>query len=635
MTSPKKNLPPGKCSLAIAEAWFQALEPLLVETDTAVSLSQLHTLTQRLLSLITKSPLDAEAMQLLGCDIAHQCGVHPAILSTTQQLFAHQLIIDLSHEQIDVWQPHLQIILNELAAGFVLELCRAARQPIKAALQESEAWFRAIVATATDGIITIDDQHQLFFVNPAVEEIFGYRASELIGKNLDYLLPERFQARHMRFVQNYGETGVTIRSMQRQKVVYGRHASGREFPIEVAISQVNLNGQKYFTAILRDATERKRTEDALQRTQKLESLGIFASGIAHDFNNLLVALMAESEAALLKLLPDQPARQNIQHIIHISERGASLTQQLLAYSSEGKNQIISFDFNKLVTENREFLKAMLPKNIALKLNLAADLPSIEAVAGQIQQVIMNLIINAAEAYQGQDGSLEIETQLVIIGPPGFWEEANQQVHPGKYICLRVQDRGQGMDAATLARIFDPFFTTKFDGRGLGLAAVQGIIHNHRGTIHVTSQIGQGTTFHVLLPVGDAPIPVEKAIRQKLHTQTGQILFIDDEETVRCAITEILELSGYTVLQAEDGSAGLMLFQQHDDEINLILLDMTMPIMAGDEVLQAIRYTHPNMPVLLLSGYDETEKIKQAAATRFLKKPFKVDSLLAHVSELLS
>ncbi len=635
MTSPKNFSPPKKYaekySLAIAEAWFQALEPLLVETDTAVTLPQLHTLTQQLLSLITTSPLDVAAIQSLGRDIAHQCSAQPAVWNATQQVLAHQLTIHLSREQIDAWQPRLQSILNELAAGFA----QAAKQPIETALQENETWFRAIMATATDGIITIDDQHRICFVNPAVEALFGYPVSELIGKNLDYLLPERFQARHTRYVQHYGEMGVTIRSMQQQTVVYGRHTSGREFPLEVAISQVNLDGQKYFTAILRDATERKRAEAALQRTQKLESLGVFASGIAHDLNNLLVALMAESEAALFKFLPDQPARENIQRIIQIAERGTTLTRHLLAYSGEGQDQIVCFDFNKLITENRDFLEAMLPKNIALKLNLEADLPFIEADTGQIQQVVMNLIINATEAYQGQDGPVEIETQLVVIEPSGFWEEANQQVHPGKYICLRIQDWGQGMDAETLARIFDPFFTTKVSGRGLGLAAVQGIIRNHRGAMHVSSQVGQGTTFYVLLPVSEVRIPDEKAITLKSHAKVGQILYIDDEEIVRCAIAEILELNGYSVLQAEDGNVGLTLFRQYDDRINLILLDMTLPIMAGNEVLQAIRYTHPDMPVLLMSGYDETEDMRQAAATRFLKKPFKMESLLTQVSELLS
>lgn len=634
MVTPKNFIPleelVSKRSLAIAEAWFQALEPVLVEMDTAVTLPHLHTFSQRLLALLTPSPLDVAEIQSLGRDIAYRCGRQTAVWNATQQVLAHQLTSGLRQEQIDVWQPRLQNILNELAAGFT----QAARQPLETALQESETWFRAIVAAATDGIITIDGQQRICFVNPAVAVLFGYPAGELIGKNLDYLLPERFQTRHTRYVQHYGETGVTMRSMQQQALVYGRHASGQEFPLEVAISQINLNGQKYFTAILRDATERKRAEAALQRTQKLESLGIFASGIAHDLNNLLVALMAESEVALLKLLPDQPARKNIQHIIQIAERGASLTQQLLAYSGEGQNQIVSFDFNKLVTENRDFLEAMLPKNIALKMNLAADLPFIEADAGQIQQVVMNLIINAAEAYQGRDGPVVIETQIVVIEPPGVWEEANQQVHPGKYIRLRVKDRGQGMAAATAARIFDPFFTTKVSGRGLGLAAVQGIIRNHRGAMHVTSQVGQGTTFHVLLPVSETRLPDEKAAAPKPPARTGQILFIDDEEIVRCALAEILELNGYTVLQAEDGGVGLTLFQQHDDKINLILLDMTMPIMAGDEVLQAIRYTHPDMPVLLLSGYEETEDIKQAAATRFLKKPFKVERLLTQVNELL-
>ncbi len=626
-----------RCS-TIAEAWFQALEPILIESNTAVSLQQLHTLTEQLLFLIIKSPLDIAAIQSVGSAVARQCGTQPAVLSATQQLLAQQLTAGLSHQLIIGLQQHLQTVLSELAAGF-LQAAQATRQtisqPIEDVLHRSDTWFQSIVTTASDGILTIDSRHRICFANPAVETMFGYPISELIGKNLDILLPERFQAVHNRHVQYFGETGITIRTMQQQTIVYGRHASGREFPIEAAISQVNPADQKYYTAILRDATERKRTEAALQRTQKLESLGTVAGGIAHDFNNLLIALIAESEAALLKMLHNQPVQQNIRRIIQVSERGIELTHQLMAYSDKGQFQIVSCDFNKLIADNRELLEAMLPKNITLKMNLEADLPPIEADARQIQQVIVNLVINAAEAYQGWAGTVEIETELKIIDPDGFWEEANQQLQPGKYICLRVCDQGHGMDEETVAHIFDPFFTTKVSSRGLGLAVIQSIIRNHRGAIHVTSQAGQGSTFQVLFPVTDTSLLIEDALAQKSQVRPDQILFIDDEEIVRGAITEILELSGFTVLQAENGHAGLTLFKQHENEISLILLDKTMPIMSGDEVLAALRQTHPNLPVLMLSGYDTTGDFKQTIATRFLPKPFKMDTLLTYIHEMLN
>ncbi|MCA9935941.1 MAG: PAS domain S-box protein [Ardenticatenaceae bacterium] len=625
-------------SLTLAEAWLQALEPALVESGTAVSLPQLHALARRLLALARTSPLNVKAIRQLGNDVAHQCGIQPAVLSITQQLLAQQLTATLNHEQIGLFQTHTQAILGELAAGFLQasqEMLQAASPSPKATLQQNETWFRAILSAANDGIIAVDEQQQICFANRASEALFGYQPGKLIGKNLRQLLPERARAKHVRHIQYFGETGVTARSMQRQMIVYGRHASGQEIPLKVAISQIELAGHKYYTAILHDATEHSRIDAALQKTQKLESLGIFASGIAHDFNNLLIALMAESEIASRKMPPSLPARQNIQHIMQIAERGATLTQQLLAYSGDGPPQIILVNFNQLVADNRNFLEAMLPKNITLTLNLKDGLPPIEANTGQIQQVVMNLITNAAEAYEGQPGTVEIETRLKTIDSLGFWQEAAQQIQPGQYICLRVSDQGHGMNEETLIRIFDPFFTTKVSGRGLGLAAIQGIIRNHYGAMHVTSQVGQGTTFQVLFPVSDTHDLTDKMPAHKSPAQIGHILFVDDEDIVRCAITEILELNGNTVLQARNGNDGLALFRQFADDINLVLLDRTMPIMAGDEVLQTIRKTHPNVPVLMLSGYDEPEATKQTAVTQFLKKPFKMDTLLAYINEMLS
>lgn len=380
--------------------------------------------------------------------------------------------------------------------------------------------------------------------------------------------------------------------------------------------------------------ERQRTEEAMRHAQKLEHLGVLAGGIAHDFNNMLSAMMAESSLALLKTAVAAPAYPHIENTILAAERATSLTRQLLAYAGKEHFERVSLDLNVVLQDNLSLLKATIPKNVNLQSDLAPNLAPIMADAGQIQQLIMNLIINAAEAYDGQEGTVLVQTSLCPVNSAQN-TKANDKNDSliGRRLCLSVTDQGKGMDEATMTAIFDPFFSTKTSGRGLGLAAVQGIVHEHQGTIEVSSQPDQGTTFKVSFPIiePDETLPPASPAPPD---QFGTILLVDDEPTIRAALTEILELSGFVVLVAENGREALTLFEQQQADIALIILDMAMPVMMGHEALGLIRQKQPTMPVILLSGYGEQEAIADQqlmAWTKFLRKPFSSEKLIATIN----
>jgi PAS domain S-box-containing protein len=411
---------------------------------------------------------------------------------------------------------------------------------------------------------------------------------------------------------------------------------------------------------LMEITERRQAEEAhralerkLLETQKLESLGVMAGGIAHDFNNLLVAILGNAELALLDLPPDSPARDSIQQVQIASRRAAELTGQMLAYSGRGRFIVEPVWLNMLIAEMTTLLHASIPKRVHLHTNLAPELPLIEADATQIRQVIMNLVINASEAIEsaatnsdpGADGEVTVTTWLCQTDSAYLATTyPSPDLPPGKYVALEVADTGAGMDQATLDRIFEPFFTTKFTGRGLGLAAVLGIVRGHRGTLKINSTLGQGTTITVLLPAiqqlsaHDQAMPLEENGQETLssppsssalHPQVSTVLVIDDEPSVRNVARRMLERLGYQLLFAEEGVAGLEQYREHAAMIAAVLLDLTMPRMSGEEVYQELRRLDPGARVVVMSGYSAEEmraRFPASARIAFLQKPFTPEAL---------
>ncbi|HWQ55635.1 MAG TPA: PAS domain-containing protein [Bryobacteraceae bacterium] len=381
----------------------------------------------------------------------------------------------------------------------------------------------------------------------------------------------------------------------------------------------------YMTGGCLDVTERKRQEEDLRHTQKLESVGLLAGGIAHDFNNLLVGIMGNASLAAetLPLLPGE--RQILDEVIRASERAADLTRQLLAYAGKGRFYLETVNLSDLLRETSSLVQASISKRVALELELG-DVPPVEADRVQMQQVLMNLIINAGEAVgENQTGKVRVSTALRCIDDTYARSFAPQDIPAGDYVELEVADTGCGMDRDTLSRIFDPFFTTKFTGRGLGLAAVQGIVRGHRGALRVYSSPGDGTVFKLLFPVCASAArpcaPEEPAVQ--LHG-TGLMLVVDDELVVRQTAKAVLERYGYTVMVAEDGGAGVELFRHSPEDFSLVLLDLTMPVMGGEEALEQIRAIRPDVPVLLSSGFNQVEAVRQLNGMElagFLQKPY--------------
>jgi two-component system, cell cycle sensor histidine kinase and response regulator CckA len=394
-----------------------------------------------------------------------------------------------------------------------------------------------------------------------------------------------------------------------------------------------------------DVTERRRAENEqsklkaqLLQVQKLESLGLLAGGIAHDFNNILMPILGASSMALLTIPRENPAYREIEAVVAGARRAATLTRQMLAYSGKAHVEIRAIDLSRHVREIATLLETTVPKKVRLRLELAPGLPAIEADAAQIQQVVMNLVINGAEAIGDKQGTVLVSTgrqQLDEARIAGLF--AADGLSPGVYVFLEVEDSGHGMDDATKEKIFDPFFTTKFTGRGLGLAAVLGIVRTHKGAIDVHSKFEKGTSFKVFLPAAQQPAASERRRSVLDYRGKGLVLVIDDDAGVRTTMRAMLEHFGFSVIVAQDGQAGVEAFAASASEIALVIVDMTMPRMNGEETFRAIRDIRPAAPVILTSGYNEIEATRRFTGkglAGFLEKPFAPSDLASKLAAVL-
>lgn len=520
------------------------------------------------------------------------------------------------------------------------------RKRAEAALQASEARLAGIIESAMDAIISMDDKLHVVLFNAAAEQMFGCAAAEALGQPLDHFIPENLRQEYRKQIRNLDAAANPRPARGGFRVAVGRRTNGEEFPIEVSISRIETTGGTLYTLIIRDITQRKQAEEAqakleeqLRQSQKMESIGRLAGGVAHDFSNLLTVIRGYTDLIEARSTVGKMQMESLEQIRQASNRAADLTRQLLALS---RQQILSptvIDLNKLVTNLNKMLARLIGEDITVTTVLRPGLWSVVADPGQIEQVIMNLVVNARDAMP-TGGKITIETDNVHLTHPT--ELSDPEALTGPCVGLSVTDTGHGMNEVTKAQIFEPFFTTKEQGKGtgLGLATVYGIVKQSGGHITVSSQPGVGTSFVIYLPANNLPAntlltPQPQPVRVQGGNET--ILIVDDEEAVCQLVQQTLEGEGYTILKAHSGIAALTLAKQYQDKIDLILTDVVMPHMNGRELAEQLKALHCQVKVIFMSGYTSDIMIRygvETAEIEFLPKPFSPSKLAAKVREVL-
>ncbi|MGK0203357.1 MAG: two-component system cell cycle sensor histidine kinase/response regulator CckA [Planctomycetota bacterium] len=569
---------------------------------------------------IDVAQLRARATAALGRKIA----VPPEYLDTQTPGANRKLL-----EELRVFQIELEMQNQELRQAQV-------------ELDLSRARYIDLYDLAPVGYVTVSEAGIILQANFTMANLLGVTRSEVVKQRITNFIEAEDQDGYYLLRKQILATGESqsceLRLMRPSGPTCWVHLAATIAPCE--------GGRTELRIVLSDITDRRQAqqerndfEREMQETQKLESLGVLAGGIAHDFNNILTGILGSTDLATRELPPDSRVRIYLQSINESSTRAAHLCKQMLAYSGRGRFLIERVDLSQLVETTAQMLRVSINKKALLRFHLEPSLPVVEADATQLRQIVMNLVINASEALCEESGVIDLTTGVADLDPAEFeGVVVGSELACRRYVYLEVADNGCGMTAATHARLFDPFFTTKFTGRGLGLAAVLGIVRGHGGTIKVDSVPGSGATFRILFPaqsgVIEAPTRQPPAER-RLGRQT--VLVVDDEESVRTVASHMLELSGFDSVVVADGRQAVELFRADPNRFDLVLLDLTMPKMDGQEIFKQLRLLRADLPVVIMSGYSENDAIlrfDQKGVARFLQKPFTVDQMRATLQSLM-
>jgi len=590
---------------------------------------------------------------------------------------------DGSRLVLEIHEQHIRDANSDITGmrSFLFDVTQ--RKRTEQALSENEKLYRHVVEHASDIIYRADIQGRFRMFNSMATKLLGYSSEELVGRSyLDLVKPEyraavrRFYRRQL--VERLSHTYLEFPAIARDgtEIWFGQN-------VEIIMEDDRVAG---FQAITRDISQRRRADEGLktaredlerrvrertaelelanellrreiqerqreekarldlekqiQHTQRLESLGVLAGGIAHDFNNLLAIIMGYAGLALQDLPDGAPARPRVEEVITAATSAAQLTEQMLAYSGRGKFTLEPVNITQLIEDVARLITTIISKKATLRLTLDSKIPAVAGDPAQIRQVVINLLTNASDALEDRPGVIQVTTGLrreegvtAAVLPDGGLAQ-------GGYVFVEVKDTGCGMDQMTASRIFEPFFTTKFTGRGLGLAAVQGIVRGHRGELQVESEPGLGATFRVLFPAIAQTLPIAApppvAIDARWRPQ-GTVLVVDDEPAVRQLARQILEGAGATILEAIDGYDAVRVFDANASQIDAVLLDLTMPGLDGGEVFAHLIRTKPDVKVVFCSGYDAQDVNARVAPHKpagFLRKPYGPSDLLVAFRPLL-
>jgi PAS domain S-box-containing protein len=540
-----------------------------------------------------------------------------------------------AHSPSDYRRAIIHLALFVFVAGLICSF-NAALRSAQEGLRRSEINFRSLVTHAPYGVCRCDSAGILLDVNPALVAMLGYASgAELVGRNLANLYADSQQwfglADYLRSLQKFH--GLNAEWARRDHSIISVRLSGRAFRNEAHTI--------FFELFAEDVTERRALEQQLRQAQKMEAVGRLAGGIAHDFNNLLMVISGYSEFLLERVGADPTLRGHAQEIANAAERATSLTRQLLAFSRKQMLAPKIVDLNGVVTENVKMLTRLIGEDIDLVMVPGPDIGAVKADPGQIEQVIMNLAVNARDAMP-HGGKLTIETANVTLD--ANYARFHAPVKPGDYVMLAISDTGMGMDPDTQAHIFEPFYTTKgLKGTGLGLSTVYGIVKQSEGYIWLYSEAGKGTSFKIYLPrfsaTGEALAtqPALAADAEQPSPGHETILLVEDEENLRRLARQSLETQGYSVIDAPDGTAAIKISQAHKGPIHLLLTDVIMPGMNGRELANQLSPTRPEMRVLYMSGYTENHIGHNGTLDEgitLLQKPFTLPALKAKVREVL-
>jgi two-component system, cell cycle sensor histidine kinase and response regulator CckA len=562
------------------------------------------------------------------------------VLSAASELRA-RLSPDPGRRELESQRVELRAYVDELlAAKQALEVEIEHREAVEAKLRTGEARLEAIIDNSAAFIFVKDRAFRYVQINRHFAN-FGLDGQTVIGRD-DFEVFGDESARQLR--ANDEEVLATrapiqVReSLARDGVL--RHFLSVKFPVFDGSGEIEGIGgiATEITAMITADQERQRMQAKMLEAQKLESLGVLAGGVAHDFNNLLTGILGNVTLALFELGPRHRASSLIEQIEVAALKASDLTRQLLAYAGKGKFIVEPLDLSRLVSEMSTLLQTTVPKKVRLDFELEGQLPPVEGDARQLHQVVMNLVLNGAEAIGEAEGLVTVRTSLVASPPEEAPAGRAAPLPKGAYVRIEVSDSGLGMDAETVGRIFDPFFTTKFAGRGLGLPALLGIVGAHRGAVYVRSSPGLGSTFRVYLPVADPAKRASETSRLSPSLEgrfEGMILVVDDEHLSRAATASMLRKLGFRVLESTDGVFGVEAFRDNVDEVRLVLLDLTMPRMGGEEVLAAIRSLRHDVPVVVMSGFAREDVVRRFGSlppSGVLEKPFSVDDLIVEILE---